>query len=114
MATEIRMPDLGTTVEQVMLTAWLKDPGHTVRRGEVLCEVETDKAVSELESVADGALLEQVVPAGTEVGVGTTIAYVGREGESGAEVMADKTPATPKKNQHQGCERSSRALRFRR
>ena len=95
MATAIRMPDLGTTVEQVTLAAWLKNPGHSVRRGEALCEVETDKAVSELESVADGVLLKQVVAPGTEIEVGTVIGYVGEEGETVAETKIDSDSVTP-------------------
>ena len=94
MATEIKMPDLGTTVEQVTLIAWLKNPGDPVKRGEALCEVETDKATSELESVAQGVLLKQMVKAGTEIEVGTIIAYVGKEGES-IDAPAPASPTTP-------------------
>ena len=81
MATAIRMPDFGTTVEQVKLIRWLKDIGATVKRGDLLCEVETDKAVSELESVATGILLKHVVLEGADVEQGTIIAYVGAPGE---------------------------------
>lgn len=81
MATEIRIPDLGTTVDQIKLIAWLKQEGTPVKRGEPLCEVETDKAVMELESVAEGVLLRQAVPADTEVEQGTIIAYIGSPGE---------------------------------
>ena len=82
MAKAIKMPDLGTTVDKVTLLNWLKQEGEQVKRGEALCEVETDKATTELESVAQGVLLRQVVPAGTEIEVGTVIAYVGEPGES--------------------------------
>jgi len=82
MAVEIKMPDLGTTVETVVLTKWLKQEGDEVKRGELLCEVQTDKANTELESVAEGTLLKQVVAEDTEVTVGTIIAYVGQPGES--------------------------------
>ena len=44
MATEIKMPDLGTTVDQVKLGKWLKNEGEEVKRGDLLCEVATDKA----------------------------------------------------------------------
>ena len=81
MATAIKMPDLGTTVDKVTLIAWLKQEGEQIKRGEALCEVETDKATTELESVAQGVLLRQVVEAGTEIEVGTVIAYVGDPGE---------------------------------
>ena len=82
MATPIKMPDLGTNVEEIRLVQWLKQEGDPVKRGEPLCEVETDKATDELESVAEGVLLRQVVPADSEITCGTIIAYVGQPGES--------------------------------
>lgn len=82
MATEIKIPDIGTTVDHVTLVRWLKNEGEPVKRGEPLCEVETDKAVSELESIAEGILLKQVLPEDTEVEQGAIIAYVGKEGEN--------------------------------
>ena len=81
MATEIKMPDLGTTVETVVLLKWLKQEGDEVKRGELLCEVQTDKATTELESVAQGTLLKQLVEEDTEVNVGTVIAYIGEPNE---------------------------------
>jgi len=81
MATEIKVPDLGVNVDTVVLLKWLKNPGETVKRGEPLCEVETDKATTEIESVAQGTLLRQVVNADTEVNVGSVIAYIGEAGE---------------------------------
>lgn len=82
MATAIKMPDLGTTVDSILLLKWLKQEGDQVKRGEFLCEVQTDKANTELESVAKGVLLKQVVAEDTEVLVGTVIAYIGEPGES--------------------------------
>ena len=76
------MPDRGTTVETVVLLKWLKQQGDEVKRGELLCEVQTDKANTELESVAKGILLKQVVAEDTEISVGTVIAYIGEPGES--------------------------------
>ena len=81
MATEIRVPDLGVNVDKVVILKWLKNPGDAVKRGDPLCEVETDKATTELESVAQGTLLKQLVEANTEVNVGTAIAYIGEPGE---------------------------------
>ena len=95
MATPIKMPDLGTTVEVVTLVAWLKQEGEPVKRGEPLCEVETDKATDQLESVAAGVLLRQVVPGKTEVRSGTVIAYIGSPGE----VIPEESAATPTPNQ---------------
>ena len=85
MAIKIKMPDLGTNVESVVLLKWLKQVGEEVKRGEPLCEVETDKASTELESVAKGTLLKQVVAEDTEVTVGTVIAYIGSPGETVSE-----------------------------
>jgi len=82
MATEIIVPDMGTSADQVTLVRWLKSEGDRVKRGEPLCEVETDKAVSEVEAFAEGVLLQQLVPEGAQIRVGTTIAYIGQEGET--------------------------------
>ncbi len=82
MATEIKVPDLSTNVDTVVILKWLKQEGDEVKRGELLCEVQTDKANTELESVAKGTLLKQVVVEDTEVPVGTVIAYIGEPGES--------------------------------
>ncbi len=81
MATAIRVPDIGTTVDRVKLIRWLKDEGETVRRGEPLCELETDKATSDLESVAEGTLLKQLAAPGAEIEQGAVIAYVGEPDE---------------------------------
>mgnify|MGYP003981377121 CR=1 FL=1 len=82
MSVEVKMPDLGTTVESVVLLKWLKQVGEAVKRGEPLCEVQTDKANTELESVAKGTLLKQVIAENTEIPVGTVIAYIGEPGEN--------------------------------
>ena len=81
MATEIKMPDLGTTEDTVVLLKWVKQVGDEVKRGEPLCEVQTDKSNTELESVAKGVLLKQVIEEGAEVSAGTVIAYIGQAGE---------------------------------
>ena len=81
MATAIKMPDMGTTVDYITVIKWLKQEGDMVKRGDILCEVQTDKAVTELESAAQGVLLRQVVAEDTDVKVGDVIAYVGEPGE---------------------------------
>ena len=81
MAKLIRMPDLGTTVDYLKLVAWLVEPGQPVEQGRPLAEVETDKAVSELESIASGTLLRTLVEPGGEVQQGEVIAVVGDPGE---------------------------------
>ena len=92
MATAIKIPDIGTAADQVTLVRWLKQLNEPVRRGEALCEVETDKAVSELESIAAGTLLKTVVEEGAKIEQGTTIAYVGQPGE----VIAEGGAAEPR------------------
>ena len=81
MASEIKVPDLGVNVETVVLLKWLKQEGDVVNRGDALCEVETDKATTDLESVAKGVLLKQLATEGTEIPIGTVIAHVGHPGE---------------------------------
>ena len=82
MATAIRVPDIGTTVTQLKLVRWLKAEGEAVARGEPLCELETDKAISELESIGAGVVLRVLVAEDMEVEQGATIAYVGEVGEA--------------------------------
>ena len=109
MATAIKIPDIGTTVDHVKLVKWLKKEGDTIRRGEAICEVETDKAVSELESIADGTVLKITAAEDTEVEQDTVIAYVGLPGEripeespgfrvqgSGGESERRASPAEPR------------------
>jgi pyruvate dehydrogenase E2 component (dihydrolipoamide acetyltransferase) len=85
MAVEIKMPSLGTAVDEVRLINWAKDVGEPVKMGEVIAEVETDKAVTELESYAAGVVLSHLVQAGSTVEEGQIIAYVGSEGEQAPE-----------------------------
>lgn len=81
MATSIKMPDLSTTADTVTLIKWLKKEGDSVKRGDLLCEIETDKATNGLESIAEGTILKILVEEGTEIGQGTIIAYIGVPGE---------------------------------
>jgi pyruvate dehydrogenase E2 component (dihydrolipoamide acetyltransferase) len=81
MATEIVMPRQGQSVEACTIVRWLKQPGENIGTGDVLCEIETDKAAFEVESTATGTLLAQFVPEGEEVAVLAPIAAVGEPGE---------------------------------
>lgn len=82
MATEIKTPDMGEAIESAKLVTWLKNEGESVKSGEAICEVETDKATTEVESDTDGVLLRQLVAAGGEVKPGKAVAYIGEPGES--------------------------------
>ena len=95
MATPIRIPGLGTAVDEVTLQKWLKNVGNEVKRGDFLCEIETDKAVVELESVAEGVLLAQMVSAGSPLNEGTTIAWIGAAGEE----VPKEIPSQPEKEE---------------
>jgi pyruvate dehydrogenase E2 component (dihydrolipoamide acetyltransferase) len=81
MATKIIMPQGGQHVEEGRVVKWLKAEGDAVKKGEPVCEVETEKVVLEVESPADGVLLKIVVPAGEKVAVFATIGIVGAAGE---------------------------------
>ncbi len=83
MATEVLMPALSPTMTEGKLAKWLKQPGDEVKSGDVIAEIETDKATMEVEAVDEGKLLKILVDEGTEgVAVNTVIAMLGAEGES--------------------------------
>jgi TPP-dependent pyruvate/acetoin dehydrogenase alpha subunit len=73
---------MGTNVEECRVQSWRVQVGEPVKRGTVIADIETDKAVAELESTAEGILLQQVIPAGHVVAKGEILAYVGTAGES--------------------------------
>ena len=78
---EIQMPKLSDTMTEGTLVAWKKNKGDKVSAGEVLAEIETDKATMEWESPEDGTLAEIYVEEGGKVNVGDKIAFIGGEGE---------------------------------
>jgi pyruvate dehydrogenase E1 component beta subunit len=86
---QILMPALSPTMEEGKLAKWLVKVGDTVKSGDVLAEIETDKATMEVESVDEGVVREILVAEGTEgVKVNTPIALVLAEGESAGEAPA--------------------------
>lgn len=85
MATDIVMPKLSDTMTEGVFGSWKKNVGDPVQRGDVIAEVETDKAVMDLEAFASGILLEQRVHSGELVPVGTVIGLIGSAGEAVAE-----------------------------
>ena len=83
MATNILMPALSPTMEQGTLAKWLKKEGDSVKSGDVIAEIETDKATMEVEAVDEGTLAKILVPDGTEnVAVNTPIAVITEDGEN--------------------------------
>lgn len=81
MATEVLMPRQGQSVESCLIVEWKKNEGDSVSEGEILCEVETDKATFEVEAPASGVLLRILHQADDDVPVLTPIAYIGEAGE---------------------------------
>jgi pyruvate dehydrogenase E2 component (dihydrolipoamide acetyltransferase) len=83
------MPKQGNSVESCIITTWKKKAGDQVTEGEVLCEVETDKALVEVESPASGTLLELFFAEGDDVPVMTNIAAIGQPGENVSDLRPD-------------------------
>ena len=81
MIQAIVMPKFGQTVEESSIQRWFKQEGDSVSNGEILFEIETDKAVLEVPSFSEGTLLKILVPEGASVPVLTTVAYLGDPGE---------------------------------
>jgi len=95
MATDILMPALSPTMEQGKLAKWLKKEGDPVKPGDVLAEIETDKATMEVEAIDEGILAKILVSDGTDnVAVNTPIAILASEGED-VSAAAAKAPAQP-------------------
>jgi len=88
MATPVILPRQGQSVETCAIIGWRKRIGDAVTAGEVLCEVETDKASFEIEAPADGTLLAIYYEAGSQVPVLETIAAIGKPGEKAPQPVA--------------------------
>ena len=96
MPTEILMPALSPTMEEGTLAKWLVKEGDTVKSGDILAEIETDKATMEFEAVDEGVIGKILVPAGTEgVKVNVAIAVLLEDGESAADIGTSAPAAAP-------------------
>jgi pyruvate dehydrogenase E2 component (dihydrolipoamide acetyltransferase) len=93
MATKVFMEALSPTMEEGRLVSWLKQEGDAVKSGEVLAEVETDKAVMELSARGDGVLRKQVVAAGTTAAVGTLVGIIAEAGEDISALLGGAAPS---------------------
>ena len=91
MATEVRMPQLGLTMEEGTISKWLKQEGDKVNVGDVLVEITTDKLSNEIESEAEGVLLKIVAQEGEDSPVKGLIAIIGEEGEK-IDLSEDSAP----------------------
>jgi pyruvate dehydrogenase E2 component (dihydrolipoamide acetyltransferase) len=113
---EIQMPKLSDTMTEGTLVAWKKKKGDKVSAGDVIAEIETDKATMEWESPEDGTLTEIYVEEGGKVEVGEKIAFIGGEGEAApkkeekkAEAPKDEKKAPPKKKEETETEKPAPA-----
>src|SRR5690348_193293 len=102
MPIELKMPALSPTMEEGTLAKWLVKEGDKVASGDILAEIETDKATMEFEAVDEGTVAKILVPEGSEgVKVGAPIAIIAGEGEdasaASAAPKADTAPSAPPK-----------------
>jgi pyruvate dehydrogenase E2 component (dihydrolipoamide acetyltransferase) len=88
MVRPITMPKLGQSEEVGTLVRWRKKVGDTIAKGDILFEIETDKAILEVESFFEGTLLKTVVQEGTTVPINTIVGFVGDPGEAVPEIVA--------------------------
>src|SRR5689334_24455448 len=90
MPTQILMPALSPTMEKGNLAKWLKKEGEAIKSGDVIAEIEPDKATMEVEAADEGTLGKILVPEGTaDVAVNTPIAVILGEGEDKSAIKAD-------------------------
>src|SRR6187399_1090939 len=96
MSIELKMPALSPTMEEGTLAKWLVKEGDTVSSGDILAEIETDKATMEFEAVDEGKIARILVPEGSDgVKVGTPIAMLAGEGEDASTVQAPAAAPAP-------------------
>src|ERR1700687_4336832 len=91
---DVTMPRLSDTMEEGTIASWLKKPGEQVTRGEVIAQIETDKATMDLTAFEAGTLQEILAPAGTTVTIGQPVARIG-SGKPAPAAPATPSPPTP-------------------
>lgn len=92
MAIKIEMPKLSDTMTEGTVVAWHKNTGDEVEVGDILAEIETDKATMEMEAFDDGTMGQILVQAGEKAEIGATLAILAEEGEDAATANADSAP----------------------
>ncbi len=102
MAEAVLMPKLGNTAESAIILGWRVDIGDEIRAGDVLCDIETDKATLEVESAVGGVLLARLYEEGDEAPVLSQIAVIGLEGESVEEFLVPPIAGSPQGEQGRG------------
>ncbi len=102
MAEVILMPRLSDTMTEGVIAAWHKNVGDTIKKGDLLAEIETDKATMELESYKDGTLLHIGIDKGGKLQVNDVLAIVGKPGEDiSSLVKGQRRHLRKKKQSHQ-------------
>ncbi len=104
MPLDVIMPALGMAQETGLIVAWHKQPGDAVAKGDILFEVETDKATMEVEAAADGFLTDVAAGEGTDVPVGNVIAKISDSAESAAPAHAEEAAPAPSDDLPEGKE----------
>ncbi len=110
---DVTMPRLSDTMEEGTIASWLKKPGEAVSRGDVIAQIETDKATMDLTAFESGTLQEILAPEGTTVAIGQPVARIGDQGSAsspaarassppGAEATESVEPETPEANDNVG------------
>jgi pyruvate dehydrogenase E1 component beta subunit len=98
MPIQVLMPALSPTMEKGNLSKWLKKEGEAIKSGDVIAEIETDKATMEVEATDEGTLGKILIPEGTaDVAVNTPIATILADGESAADAGKAAAPAKQEK-----------------
>src|SRR3984893_12489264 len=98
MPIQVLMPALSPTMEKGNLAKWLKKEGETIKSGDVIAEIETDKATMEVEATDEGTLGKILIPEGTaDVAVNTPIATILADGENASDLAKASAPAKPEK-----------------
>ena len=96
MATIINMPRLSDTMEEGVVAKWLKNVGDKIEEGDILAEIETDKATMEFESFYEGTLLHIGIQEGETSPVDVLLAVIGEEGEDISEIINGSSEPTQK------------------
>ena len=99
MAEIIRMPKMSDTMEEGVIASWLKKVGDEIKSGDILAEVETDKATMELESYDDGTLLHIGIKDGESVPVNGIIAIIGEKDEDISEILNEASSDSSNKEE---------------
>lgn len=98
MAEVITMPRLSDTMEEGTVASWLKKVGDTIKEGDILAEIETDKATMEFESFYEGTLLHIGIQEGETANVDALLAIIGKAGEDISGLLKESAPQTPKQD----------------